>query len=95
MSPKSSTVLICIAHLHYAFLPKTHMLREIEDRPGSSIACMLGLIKATATYYVTCYEKRDCLGKLDCSMKHTHDNVQLTFYKCTMSCSCEYTCISV
>ena len=43
--------------------------------------------------YVTCYEKRDHLGKLDCSMKQNHDNVQLTFYRCT--CNCEHTCISV
>ena len=39
---------------------------------------------------MTCFEKRDHLGKLDCSIKQNYDNVQLSFYKCT--CSCEYTC---
>ena len=42
---------------------------------------------------MTCYEKRDHLGKMVVwnKINFYHDNVQLTFYKC----SCEYTCISL
>ena len=69
---------------------------EVRTSPLTRTLCLFPCQlhrEVSKTIYVTCYEKKDYLGTMVVQniINFYHDNVQLTFYKC----SCEYTCISV